>query len=400
MEKRMNRILCCFSLSSVITGYFLFSAAAVYGNESAMENESAPVSGESAGVKVGVYYYPWYRGAGPDRPRSQWSRVLRRHLAVPQEPKCGLYDSADPAVIGEHISQSLRGGVDFWAVSWWGPDSPTDGVFRDSILTHPDAGKLKYAVLYESTGRLGGFDKPDYSQWIPDLKYIRDTYFKNPNYLTINGRPVVFFYLSREYFRNRGAEALEQMRKELPELYLVGDDVYFGIEPQQEYKSEWAKQFDAVTVYDVYGQSIGKYGATRKAVEFLAANYRQAKEAANRAGVGFMPTVTPGYNDTAVRKGHPGRARYFTDVEDSKEGDIFREMIRRAALPNLDASCGRIMMVTSFNEWFEDSQIEATAGTAAESSTDDSQEGKAYTSGSVYRDYGMLYLDILKEEIK
>ena len=31
---------------------------------------------------------------------------------------------------------------------------------------------------------------------------------------------------------------------------------------------------------------------------------------------------------TAVREGHPGRARYFTDVEDSEEGDLFRAMIR------------------------------------------------------------------------
>jgi hypothetical protein len=29
--------------------------------------------------------------------------------------------------------------------------------FKDVILKHPDAAKLKYAVLYESTGRMGGF---------------------------------------------------------------------------------------------------------------------------------------------------------------------------------------------------------------------------------------------------
>jgi hypothetical protein len=75
-------------------------------------------------------------------------------------------------------------------------------------------------------------------------------------------------------------------------------------------------------------------------------------------------------------------------------------MIRRAALPNLDTTCERMMLITSFNEWFEDSQIEATAGTAPESTTDDSEDGKYYTGGSIYRDYGTLYLDILKEEVK
>ena len=109
--------------------------------------------------------------------------------------------------------------------------------------------------------------------------------------------------------------------------------------------------------------------------------------------------IAPGYNDTAVRDGHPGRARYFTDVENSKEGDIFREMIRQAALPNVDPKCGNIIMVTSFNEWYEDSQVEATAGTTPSSSTDDSKSGGYYTGGQRYVDYEYLYLDILKEEI-
>ncbi len=377
---------------------FLFLiVAAVYG-------VGQPANGEqmqhfSNKVQVGAYYYPWYHAASDER-KGQWSHVMRLHLNPPQRPRCGLYDSADPNVIRDHIAQSMQAGLDFWAVSWWGPQSLTDNVFKDAVLKHPEAGKLKYAVLYESTGRLGSFSKPSYRNWISDLKYIKETYFNNPCYLTIDGRPVVFFYLSREYFRNKGQEALAQMRKEIPELYLIGDDVFFAGGASEEYKPEWAANFDAVTVYDVYGQSIGRYGNTQKAVEILAANYRQAKQAANSVGVGFVPTIAPGYNDTAVRKGHPGRARYFADADDCKEGEVFRQMIRKAALPNADVRCGRIIMITSFNEWFEDSQIEATAGIQPETAADDSPDGKTYTGGSVYRDYGTLYLDILREEIK
>ena len=383
-----------------IVCFSLFSYTAAYGDEPVTKKNAIQPQNAEAGVKVGAYYYPWYTGSRPNRPSRQWSNVMRLHLVPPQSPKCGRYNSADPEVIREHIAQSVRAGLSFWAVSWWGPETQTDDAFKNALLKHPDADKLKYAVLYESTGRLGGFSNPAYKNWISDLAYIKETYFNNPNYLTINGRPVIFVYLTREYFRNRGQEALEQMRKQFPEIYLVGDDVFFGTDPEKGYKAEWAKNFDAVTAYDVYGQSVGPYGGTRKAVEFMAKNYRQAKQAANSVGVGFMPTIAPGYNDTAVRRGHPGRARYFTDVEGSKEGDIFRAMIRRVALPNLDTTCDRIMLVTSFNEWFEDSQIEATAGTQPETSTDDSENGKYYTGGSIYRDYGPLYLDILKEEVK
>ncbi len=349
----------------------------------------------SAKPIVGVYYYPWYTGSA-----RQWNSVMRLHLKEPQKPKSGLYRSSDPNVVAEHIKQSIRGGVSFWAVSWWGPDDRKSRAFKETILAHPDSSKLKYAILYETEGRLGGFDKPNYDHWLSDLEHLKKTFFDDPRYLKIDNRPVVFVYLSRVYFRNQGQDALEQMRKKFPEIYLVGDDVYFGDDSTGDYRAEWAKNFDAVTAYDVYGQSVGKWGGTHKAVQFLAGNYQQAKKVANSVGTAFMPAIAPGYNDTAVREGHPGRARYFTDTDNSKEGDIFREMIRQAALPNIDPSCNNIMMVTSFNEWFEDSQIEATAGTAPPSSTDDSESGTYYTGGQMYNDYGYLYLDILKEEIQ
>lgn len=351
---------------------------------------------------VGAYYYPWYRKPGLFGKNKWEKQTMRLHLKNPQKPLAGLYDSRDAKVIGKHIEQSVRGGISFWGVSWWGAGSKTDDAFRNNILKHPDAAKLKYAMLYESTGRMKRFSNPDYSRWISDLEYLKKTYFDDSRYLKVNGRPVLFVYLSREYFRNKGQEALRQMRERFPEIYLVGDDVFFGSdavdETAEEYKAEWAANFDAVTAYDVYGQSVGPLGGTHKAIDFLAGNYKAAKAAANSVGTAFIPAIAPGYNDTAVRKGHPGRARHFTDVAHSEEGDVFREMIRQVALPTLDSTCGNLMMVTSFNEWYEDSQIEATAGTAEPSTTDDSDSGTYHTGGQRYVDYGTLYLDILREE--
>jgi hypothetical protein len=339
---------------------------------------------------VGVYYYPWY--VKPGDPASQWNIVFRQRLKPVQTPRAGLYSSDDPAVIKDHIAQSKQAGVGFWAVSWWGPNSQTDRVFRDAILTHPDAKELKFAVLYEATDRFGSFDKPNYDNWLADLEYMQQHYFNHPQYLRVNGRPAVFVYLTRVYFRNRGEDALSAMRRRFKDVYLIGDDV-FG----RNYKAEWAHPFDAVTIYDVYGQSAGAHGTTRKAVEALAANYSTARREANSVGVAFIPTVAPGYNDTAVREGHPGAARSFSDVQGSREGDFFRAQLREAALPNLDERCGRMMMVTSFNEWYEDSQIEATSGTAAATTEDASKSGTEYTAGARYEDYGTKYLDILRE---
>ncbi|RKY12212.1 MAG: hypothetical protein DRP65_01975 [Planctomycetota bacterium] len=401
LSNKKNKEGSAFFYGVILIVFLMMTQSAIASDETKILQKAteSPLS-VSAKPSVGVYYYPWYRGDGSRSwfRRNRWRRSMRLHLKNPQKPKSGLYDSRDPKVIADHIEQSVRGGISFWAVSWWGPGEDTDDTFKNKILKHPDSSKLKYAILYESTGRLGRFSRPNYKRWISDLEYLKKNYFDDPRYLNINGRPVIFVYLSREYFRNKGQNALKQMRDKFPEIYLVGDDVFYG-DGITEYKAEWARNFDAVTAYDVYGQSIGKLGGTRKAVEFLANNYRQAKKAANSVGTAFMPAIAPGYNDTAARKGHPGRARYFTDVENSKEGDIFREMLRKAALPNIDPSCDNIIMVTSFNEWYEDSQIEATAGTSPASSTDDSKSGTYYTGGQRYVDYGYLYLDILKEEI-
>jgi predicted amidohydrolase len=366
-----------------------------------LERRIARIAKKRAAVKeasqrpsFGAYYYPWYKK--PKGSRLGWmSQALRGRLEPRQLPKLGVYDSRDPRVIAEHIAQSRRGAIDLWALSWWGPNSFTDVTIRDHILTHPDAGKLKYAILYESTGRLGKLERPNYAKLVPDFEYLEKTYFKHPSYLQIDGKPVVFVYLTRVYFRRRGGDALAQLRRRFPKLYLVGDEI-FG----PGYRERDAKLWDAVTAYDVYGQSLSRHGGTQVGIDVLAKSYSQAKKVANDVGAAFIPAISPGFNDRAVRKGHVGRARYLTDRKGSAEGDVFRQMIRQIAVPLADERAKRIVMVTSFNEWYEDTQIEATAGNQRETAKDDSAEsGEHYTQGETYRDYGSLYLDILREAL-
>ena len=52
-------------------------------------------------------------------------------------------------------------------------------------------------------------------------------------------------------------------------------------------------------------------------------------------------------------------------------------------------------MVNSFNEWHEDTQIEAST-TSPLTNTDDSPSGSAYTAGRYYEGYGNRYLEILR----
>ncbi|MHC4543305.1 MAG: hypothetical protein ACYSYL_02100 [Planctomycetota bacterium] len=341
-------------------------------------------------IMVGVYYYPWH---GPGVGGHGFDNTLRDHLVPKQYPELGHYNNSDPAVISAHINRSVEANIHFWACSWWGPGGFEDNIIKNHILTHPEAGKLKYAILYESTGRLGSFSEPDYSRLVPDVQYFAENYFGNPNYLKIDGRPVIFIYLTRVYFRNQGDEALAELRAAFPDLYIIADDV-FG----RHYNSSYASKWNAVTAYDVYGQTLGSYGSTQAALNRLEDILNDAKTAANSVGVGLIPFSSPGFNDRGVREGHSGGPRYFEDNLYSVEGDLFRSMLREVVVPKVDALAEKILMVTSFNEWHEDTQIEPTAGTAGRTNVDDSVTGDYYTEGDYYTDYGHLYLEILHNE--
>ena len=341
------------------------------------------------GIMVGAYYYPWY---GPGQ--HPVSDSLRLHLVPQQVAELGEYDSSSSEVISKHIDYSHRANIHFWLCSWWGPGTNEDNVFRYSILPHPYANELRYAILYESTGRLGSFADPDYSNLLPDFQYFADNYFTNPNYLKIDGRPVVFIYVTRAYFRNPSSDvALADLRAAFPDVYIIGDEV-FG----PNYSSYNAGKWDAVTAYDVYGQSLQPYGSTKAALDELKRIISQAKNAANSVGVGFIPFATPGFNDRYIRGGHRGAPRYFEDEPASVEGDLFRAMLRDVVVPKVDPMAQNILMVTSFNEWHEDTQIEPTLGIVSKTNKDDSTSGIEYTQGDYYADYGYLYLDILSEE--
>ena len=177
-------------------------------------------------LPAGAYYYPWYAAPAQSEERGWMRQALRGRLTPRQLPALGVYSSRDPRVIGAHIEQSRRAGLDFWAVSWWGPGKREDRALRDHILKHPQAESLQYAILYESTGRLGSFEQPNYDSLIPDFEYLNQHLFSHPQYLRIQGKPVVFLYLTRVYFRNRGQEALAALRSRFPNLYLIGDEVF------------------------------------------------------------------------------------------------------------------------------------------------------------------------------
>ena len=77
---------------------------------------------------------------------------------------------------------------------------------------------------------------------------------------------------------------------------------------------------------------------------------------------------------------------------------MFMNFLGNLALPYANNTRFKMIHITTFNEWHEDTQIEPSIITAP-TTTDTSPTGMQYTQGLVYQGYGTTYLDILRSEI-
>ncbi len=345
------------------------------------ENGSSPYA-------VGVYYYPWYGGD------FHGGRYLREHLVPPQYPVLGEYDDRESAVVAQHLAWSRQARVSLWVASWWGPGKREDRTLLEAVLPHTELGDMRIALFYETTGRTQNF--AEFDAVGPDVTYMAEHYFDHPNYLRIDGNPVLFVYLTRVLSRNGTLEpVVGAMRAAAAqaghELYIVGDQV-FGQPPATV---EALSLLDAVTNYDVYG-SMGAQGyAGQGAVDRYYAAQARWREKAHAAGAAFIPAATPGFNDKGVREGHAATSRKL-DAE-AEFGSLFRAMLEQA-VDYTDDSTGHMLLITSWNEWHEDTQIEPVIRAPA-TARDDSDSGQMFSEGLEYEGYGERYLDILREAV-
>ena len=346
------------------------------------------ISTEKIRLTIGAYYYPWH---GADFHKG--SPFLREELSPQQLPFLGKYNDTDPVVIAQHLKWSRQANIRLWVTSWWGPGRREDVTTITKILPHIDLGSHKIALFYETNGRIL---PPDYSLEVvgPDIVHMCENYFLHPNYYTIDNRPVIFVYVTRKYYQFGVLDdILLLMRNAASEYgynpYIIGDQVF-----QSAPKGGYAPftLLDAVTNYDVRGgmNLPGNY-VTQSGVDYFYSKQKDWKTAANLQGCAFVPPAVPGYNDRAIRLavGLPAVSRRLTAF--AEEGSLFRATLR-GARALADSKTSYLMMINSFNEWHEDSQIEPVVGGIEASAP------LNLTQGLEYKAYGELYLNILKEE--
>jgi len=351
---------------------------------------------------VSASYYPWYQGSDFNYTEC-YEGTLRDELIPAELPALGKYNSQDPDVVTQQIAWSAAAGINVWDLEWIMPNDFLDHTIQNTILTNPHIGDIRFAMFYDYAIRFNSDLNVTPAKTkiiVSDFQYLAARYFSHPSYLKVGkGRPVVFFYVS---FALAPVSAVQQMVAKVREamtdagydIYLIGDEYYAPIAPDPARIKNW----DAIFGYNVYAYSAG-YSDDNGYFAMHQAMYEKYRAVAEQLGVEFVPSVMPGFNDRGVRRSCADNAALARRTSpEAAEGSMFAKFLSDLALPYAKNSQLKMVHITSFNEWHEDTEIEPSIVTAP-STDDDSPTGSQYTQGLVYQGFGTTYLDVLRHEI-
>lgn len=280
--------------------------------------------------QVLTFYYPWY---GNPRVSGRWAHWQGPNGEAPRQspmldrPTLGLYDSHDPAVIATHVAQAKAAGITALVVSWWGIGSHEDQAMPLILAAARRAGLRVTAYLEQQKDGAVGAAR--------DVAYLLKTYGGDPAWLRAERRPVLFLYL--QALRDLPAR---DWRRAAGEAFLVGD-----VSPREAGDfAAWAPFMDGIHVYVLapYVKGMSPAQMTDWADRTYPVWRRMIGDRL------FCATVIPGFDDTRV----PGRSPPRPTV--ARAGGATYRALWDAAIRH-DADW---VVVTSFNEWHEGSEIE------------------------------------------
>jgi glycoprotein endo-alpha-1,2-mannosidase len=314
-----------------------------------VNNETVTHSTPPPKLTYMAYYYPWYL-------EGDWSQHTTNDI-----PILGYYGTDSVQVAEQHINWARRGQISTWVVSWWGEDSITKQHFDQGMLQASNMDQMKFCMLFESmilkeTSFLNGTSQ---EKMLYELQRIKDEYFDHPSYFRINGRPVVVLYITRLkelYDEAFDKSVLIDLRNKLDEdIFFIADEPFFfngGNDPATTRNGLLADNttvFDAYTTYNMFENEMVQPGET--ASDYMLREALPIFEAWSQRTI-FFPNILSMYHDFRGKEPLLGNGT-----------DFLRQLQAVSCLsrPNSDMRNDNIpdlVFVTTFNEWWEGTQIE------------------------------------------
>jgi glycoprotein endo-alpha-1,2-mannosidase len=294
---------------------------------------------ESVGRQVLAVYYGWYGNPATTGIWRHWQGVnsTSQHIDNSADfPKFGAYDSHDPAIVERQAEAARAAGITGLIASWWGRDSFED---RGMPLLLAAAGKHKLSVsaYYE---KIAGDDAASrIKAAVGDIDYLLTHYGTEKVWLRAGRKPVLFVYgrALHELSTADWQEVIAQVRRDNPGgVVLIADSLDRAL----------VSTFDGASTYNITGQTQHKSPQEMRA--WAHAAYPKMVAA---GGPGKISTVTiiPGYDDQNIGRSPP------RPVTDRWGGETYRVLWQEAI-----AAAPDYVLITSWNEWHEGSELEAS----------------------------------------
>lgn len=253
-----------------------------------------------------------------------------KSIASNTYPALGLYSSHDESVLRAHCQMIYNAGIDAVILTWWGINTSepreenangyTDVTMQKLLKIAPEFG-LKVGIQIQP------YPNRNSTSIIDDMNYILDKYAINPNFLTVNNRPVIIIY---ELFTIQDIKLTCGQFKYNP--YIVGTAA-----SEQDVASNVENCLDAVFTY---------FAADRQTWSTNVTGWPHIASELHSRGQGFIPGVAPGHDR--------GKVDHWNRNERSREsGTYYTYMWQNAIKAKSDT-----IIINSFNNWVDNSQIE------------------------------------------
>ncbi|HEX8967069.1 MAG TPA: endo-1,3-alpha-glucanase family glycosylhydrolase [Chloroflexota bacterium] len=230
------------------------------------------------------------------------------------------YNSDDPGIIQRHVQEAQSAGIDGFVMSWYGSGDRTDANLATLLGTAKQTGFR--ATIHFETPHFWGVDDV-----VAQLKAFYAARIGHPAIVRYQGRPVIFFWRA-SIFDNATWNAIRAQVDPDHVAVWIADGDQFGILS--------GDAWDGISPYAI---------AWSASPSGQLPNWA-AKAAAAAPGKLWIPPVSPGCNDSAVRAA--------TCVRDRGDGAYYQATWDGALASNPQWA----IIVSTFNEWMESTQIE------------------------------------------
>ncbi|RSN73301.1 glycoside hydrolase family 99-like domain-containing protein [Candidatus Methanodesulfokora washburnensis] len=322
-------------------------------------------------IIIAAFYYNWYT-KGYDIPKD-----------LPDKPLLGLYYSDDNIVFNKHVDWATGHGIDVFvfpypyhnpriAFTW------LEKIFRKNMEAEL-FNQIKFtfgSTFVDETGIPPGvpwdFDNQTVrGEFVKAIKDLISNYASLPNYWKIEGKPVIVLWGSHGYLSSNNN--VEKAIKEIREFSLstTGRDLYITSQVPVVWSEsdvrELIRNSDAIYDYVPLPLWLRHPMNLKDAVPYTIERMLIWKDISMKYGKLFIPSVGPGFNDTY---NYTAKRKLSIAIHRLPEGfRLYLKEVKKTFNP-------KVLFLTSFNEWFEDTKIEPA------------------------QSYGFTYLEILKDVLR